>query len=105
MTPIDLMAQFLATATNPIVLLAAVLFVVVTHRPWRVRAGTMAVGAGFGLLEGIDHGLEPTALAPVGASILAGLFVAEAVLHLLVPLAAMGLGMIGAVLGWFRKER
>lgn len=102
MTALDLLAQFIGTATNPFVPAAAILFIVVTHEPWRVRMGTALVAMGFGFLDALGHGAGPSGVLVVAASALAGLAMAEAILHLIVPLAIAAFGWVRAALGWFR---
>ncbi len=102
MTAHDILAQFIGTATNPFVPLAAIVFVVVTHDPWRVRLGTALVAIGFGLLEALGHGAFGWGVALLLASALAGLAVAEAVLHLLVPLAAAAFGVAHRLIAWIK---
>lgn len=102
MTAFDLLGQFIGIATNPFVPLAAIVFIVVTHAAWRVRAGTACVAIGFGLLDAMAHGGFGWSAAIIAVSALAGLAVAEAALHLLVPLAATLFGWAHRLIAWFK---
>ena len=101
----DALLQFLGTAKNPLVVGVCLVVTLINPTRLAIRGGTISIASAWGALDAIEAESLGEGLALIAIGAMAGAFVAEVALALVVPAAFFGLGVLRTMWRWLRNLR